>query len=920
VVDLQQFAADWPAISRRLDEALALAPAERDAWLETLREADSIKAKLRQLLSDATAVETDDFLGALPKLTLGPAAAGEGAAAGATVGPYRLLAELGQGGMGAVWLAERIDGQPRRRIALKLPHVGWAPGLAARLARERDILASLEHPNIARLYDAGVDPLGRPYLALEYVDGTPIDRHCAAHSLSLRERLALLLQVAAAVAHAHTRLVVHRDLKPSNILVTEGGGVRLLDFGIAKMLEAEGAGATDLTAATGRVLTPDYASPEQIRNETIGTASDVYSLGVVAYEVLAQVRPYHLARAGAPSLIEAIAEAEPLLASRASPDTAAKRQLKGDLDAILNKVLKKSTAERYPTIEAFAADIERHLRGEPVHARPNAPWYHAERWVRRHKLETAVAVAILVAVPAGAAAQAAVLAALAAGAGVALWQARVARRQAERARAEAVRAEQVKDFALSIFEGANTDSGAGAATSAADMLTAAQARIESELAGHPETAVELMTSIGDGLMGLGRLDDADRVLARAVTLAGRELGADHPRTLGATVVRGSVLVLLDRPDEAKALLAPAVAEARRQNDTHFLVDALRWLSTAQMHVGELDAGLLSARAAVDALSAPNGRLRKADAANAWAGLASALNATDREGLAEAARRALSLAREIHGDRLSERMLGARLMLGKGLAAEGRVAEALDELSAVLADSIRFFGADHWHLQFAANFLGHVRLDSGDVQGAIDAFRTQLAASGSRSETGSDMGMGHFALARALLAAGRNDEALEHFEAGARLHAEAGGPESTYALRSHSGRALALTRLGRLQEAEAAFESLAQAPWTGTDQAAHASRLAELRSQQGRHAEATALARTSCAALQSHTSKTVQARASQTLGAVLLAAGHSGEAIAPLETSVRLYAKHHLGVSADHAEAVVALARARAFAGSAADSS
>jgi len=187
----------------------------------------------------------------LPKLNVGPVAAASGgsgnAAAGAAIGPYRLLSPLGQGGMGSVWLAERTDGHPRRKIALKLPHVGWAPGLAARLARERDILASLEHPNIARLYDAGVDPLGRPYLALEYVDGTPIDHYCTAHSLSLRERLALVLQVAAAVAHAHTRLVVHRDLKPSNILVTESGSVRLLDFGIAKLLH-DGGEATETHA------------------------------------------------------------------------------------------------------------------------------------------------------------------------------------------------------------------------------------------------------------------------------------------------------------------------------------------------------------------------------------------------------------------------------------------------------------------------------------------------------------------------------------------------------------------------------------------------------------------------------------------------------------------------------------------------
>ena len=548
-----------------------------------LDEAESIKAKLRQLLATQPASRPATSSVRLPKLTLGPAAAGgsdrrRGGRDDRPV-PAARSARPRRNGDG---LARRARRRPAaRKVALKLPHVGWAPGLAARLARERDILASLEHPNIARLYDAGVDPLGRPYLALEYVDGTPIDRHCAAHSLSLRDRLALLLQVAAAVAHAHTRLVVHRDLKPSNILVTAGGGVRLLDFGIAKMLQAEGADATELTAATGRALTPDYASPEQIRGEPIGTASDVYSLGVVAYELLAQVRPYHLARAGSLGLPEAIAEVEPPLASASPRDASAKRQLSGDLDAILNKALKKSAAERYATVEAFAADIERHLRGEPVQRASQRPWYHAERWVRRHKLETAVGVAILVAVPAGAVAQAAVLAALAAGAGVALWQARVARRQAERARAEAARAEQVKDFALSIFEGANTDSGAGAATSAADMLTAAQARVESELGGHPETAIELMTAIGDGLMGLGRLDDADRVLGRAVALAGRELGADHPRTLAATVVHGSVLVMLDRSDEAKALLAPAVVQARRQNDTHFLVDALRWLSTAQ---------------------------------------------------------------------------------------------------------------------------------------------------------------------------------------------------------------------------------------------------------------------------------------------------------------------------------------------------
>ena len=219
-------------------------PAERDTWLDALGETDAVKAHLRRCSAMPAGIETGDFLGTLPKLSLGRRRASAAPAqrrGGATIGPYRLLAQLGQGGMGTVWLAERDRRPAARKVALKLPHVGWAPGLAARLARERDILASLEHPNIARLYDAGVDPLGRPYLALEYVDGTPIDRYCATHALPLRERLASAAAGRRAVAHAHTRLVVHRDLKPSNILVTAGGEVRLLDFGIAKLLEATAA-------------------------------------------------------------------------------------------------------------------------------------------------------------------------------------------------------------------------------------------------------------------------------------------------------------------------------------------------------------------------------------------------------------------------------------------------------------------------------------------------------------------------------------------------------------------------------------------------------------------------------------------------------------------------------------------------------
>jgi serine/threonine-protein kinase len=280
-----------------------LAPAQRDTWLGALAEPDAVKDKLRQLLGGAGGVETADCLLTLPRLTLGaaeptPGGAAQNLCAGALVGPYRLIRELGVGGMGQVWLAERADGLLERQVALKLPHLSWgAASFADRMARERNILASLAHPNIARLYDAGLAADGRPFLALEYVDGQFIDAYATAHRLSVRERVQLVVQVARAVAHAHARLVVHRDLKPSNILVDAQGQAHLLDFGIAKLVDPHAGDdppASQLTQAPGRVLTPDYASPEQIRGDAIGTASDVYSLGVVFYELLTGERPVRL--------------------------------------------------------------------------------------------------------------------------------------------------------------------------------------------------------------------------------------------------------------------------------------------------------------------------------------------------------------------------------------------------------------------------------------------------------------------------------------------------------------------------------------------------------------------------------------------------------------------------------------------------
>jgi eukaryotic-like serine/threonine-protein kinase len=888
-------AGDWRAVFALFDTALDIPAAQREPWLGALSGVDARFAPaLRALLARHAAIESADFLRKPPAFTrIGghDEDRDAGLVAGGCIGPYRLVERLGAGGMGSVWLAERTDGLLARRVALKLPHAGWAsPDFAVRLAQERKLLASLEHPRIARLYDAGIAEDGRPWMALEAVYGRSIDVYCAECSLPVNARLRLMLQVMQAVAYAHSRLIVHRDLKPSNILVDDGGGVHLLDFGIGKLLDS--AGANDAATRFGvRAFTPDYASPEQLRGDSVTTATDIYSLGVVLYELLAGRRPHH--REPGYRLEHAVATLEPPPPSRAAPQGS--RDLDGDLDAIALEALDKNPSERYPTVAAFAEDIERYLCGDPVKARRGSGWYRAAKFLRRHRIGVAGASLVLIAILGGS--------------GLAVWQ-------AHQARVAAARAERIKDFALSIFAGADTDSGAGAATTAADLLNSAQARVESELTGHPEIAVELMTVIGYGLLGQGQTDNASKVLGNAVALADRELGPRHPQTLAAQVVYGEALFSLDQPKAAIALLGPAVEEARRQNATHELIDGLRWLSSAQLDAGEVDAGVASAQSAVAALASAGRSPRKLDAINAWVSLANALNFARRPGQVEAARRSLVLERELYGSRLTEPVLESRILLGQGLAREGQQAAALAEMAAVLDDAKRLLGPHHPKIEIIANLLGNARLEAGDSAGAVDAFSIALVVAESEADGDSGVrnGTAHYALASALAASRRDDEAVPHYDSGARLLRAAGGADAPLALRALSARALSLARLGRLDESDRAFNALADAPYGGADKAVHAGREAVLRSLQGRHERAIALARTAVDGLNAYPSKIVRATASNILGTVLLAAGRPAEAIDPLREAVRLYAENQILISADHADSIAALTRAEAATG------
>ena len=571
-VDLNQ----WPAISRLLDDALDLPDSEREPWLARLGdEYASLTPTLRDLLGRRAVIETGDFLKPLERIASdvltgtvqGGTAAGviDTLREGVIVGAYRLLRELGCGGMGAVWLAERTDGLIKRPVALKLPIISLhRKALAERFARERDILAALTHPHIARLYDAGITPTGQPYLALEYVEGEPLTAFCNTRRLAIGARLRLFLQVLGAVQYAHANLVIHRDLKPSNILVTGDGEIHLLDFGIAKLMTEGEARETELTQLGGRALTPDYASPEQITGAPLNTASDVYSLGVLLYELLTGERPYELKRNSRAAMEEAILGADSQRPSQTIGDSAKagersltvkklRKALAGDLDTIVLKALKKTPAERYATADAFTQDVERYLAGEPVLAQADSALYWLRKFVARNKLAVGSALGIALVLIAATLAS--------------LWQARIAREQATLAQNEARRAQAVQGFLLDIFR-TNThlqaDPQKARQTTARDLLDIGAQRVGESLKNVPEAQAEVLVTLGDMYTQMGLDTQASALRLQRIEALKTAYGALDPRVaealldyvedIASTRERGKSLAALN---EAKTILDAA---------------------------------------------------------------------------------------------------------------------------------------------------------------------------------------------------------------------------------------------------------------------------------------------------------------------------------------------------------------------------
>lgn len=736
----------WQRLSPLLDALLELDAEARRARLDELRTEDpGLADELEALL--ALEDEHEDFL-AEPLVAPPPMAKPD-----SMIGPYKLDRLLGEGGMGQVWLARRADGLYQRRVALKLLRPGLAdPNLRQRFTRERQILARLGHPHIARLLDAGISTDNQPYLALEYVEGEAITDWCRSRDLGIDARIRLFLQVCEAVSHAHANLIVHRDLKPSNILVTPLDEVRLLDFGIAKLLDGPEPGR-EHTRTEVRAFTLHYAAPEQIRGEPVTTMTDVYSLGVVLYELLAETKPYRLKRQSDAEWEEAILIVDPqkpsaTLLREADSDpsrmVALRRRAKrisGDLDNIALKALSKRPEHRYPSVEAMALDLNRFIEGKPVLARPQSVAYRTQKFLHRHRwaLTTAALIALV----------------LTTALGLVTWQAQQAVREASRAQA-------LLDFVTGLFEQAGGRDSPGP-LDVRKLLEAGEERGRRQLARQPLDQAELFGVIARLRLSLGDYREAERLLQTQDRILQGLPNVPDSLRLSSASDYGRTLRLLDRSPECIARMQPLEAEARSQQrqlpvqvadfyselgrclrdqsgksqrriaqrlfmrslevrrntleDTAGVVENLADLANLQADEGETEAALQGFRNALAQLNASVG-VRHPLAIELQRRLCDLERTAGQLGIAERdCHDALTLALELHGDE-HPASVDARRQLAAIHVDQGRFREA----ETAFRDSHRWLvsrlGRDHEDVARNDNSLGMIAWERGDTDTAL----------------------------------------------------------------------------------------------------------------------------------------------------------------------------------------------------------
>ncbi len=828
----------WHRVDHLFAAALERPPAERAAFLaESCAGDPALRDEVERLL--AADEDSSSFLENPAGELLGLAL--DDREESGRLGPYRLLRRIGGGGMGTVYLARREDEQYQREVAIKILRSGLASTEALhRFLAERQILARLEHPNIARLYDGGRMADGRPYLVMELIEGAPVDEYCDRHRLTVDQRLALFRRICAAVQYAHQNLLVHRDLKPGNILITTEGEPKLLDFGIAKQLGKETAGDLRTTRTGLRMLTPSYASPEQVKGEAITTASDVYSLGVLLHTLLTGRSPYRT-EGEAPYEIEgaiceqdlerpsvALARLEPavaekIAAARNTRPRTLQRRLRGDLDNVILMALRKEPQRRYGAAAQLSRDLEKHLQDHPVSARPDTLRYRTRKAVRRHRTGVAAGLAAV----------------LLAGGFVASLAA-----QGRRIQKEGDKARCALSFLVDTFKQADPYHAKGERLTAKEILDQGAARISRELAGQPDVQAAVMASIGEVNLGLGRYDAAEPLLERALELRRRESG---PESLAVADSLEQLAALRDERTDlegAESLLRQVLAiRRRRQGDDvavartlNRLGDVLVRKSDSPEAATEIEALYREALAIARRAEGPGGHtvaetlFALADLQRAQGNYAAAESLL-RQGLAieykvlgegdprfwrDRTRLALALfeggkfkeAEAVHRRCLEvqQRLLGrehpdvASSLIGvaSSVHMQGRYAEAEALEREVLALARSHYGPTHWRVaealgNLAASLVGQARVDE-----AIPLYESALEI---RRRT---LGEKHWTVAQILLLLGevhrrekRFSQALGFAQQAYDVFAAGEGPDHPYT-------AHALLEIGKIYNAQMRF--------------------------------------------------------------------------------------------------------------------
>lgn len=698
----------WRRVETLFHEALDVEPAQRAAFLDRECKGDAaLRKEVEELLASS---EKATLLLAQPIESVAQELLNFDELLGKQIGQYELVRLLGEGGMGRVYLAERADRQYQGRAAVKVMRalLGSRSPMLARFRFERQILANLQHPNIARLLDGGITPEGLPYLVMEYVDGIAIDEYCRKHNLSIDERLRLFCKVSKAVEYAHHHLVVHRDIKPVNILVDENGEPKLLDFGIAKLLEeSPGSGPLIHTRATEYLMTPEYASPEQVRGEPVSTATDVYGLGILLYELLSGHRAFHFETHSPLEIARVICEREPAPPSAAvRSDSLAGRERKKfekDLDNIVLMAMRKDPAERYSSVASLSADLQAYLNGYPIQARQHNWAYRSSKFIRRHKWGFSAAVAAVF-----------VLIAFSIGMGL----------LAKRANREQQKAQRESEFMASMFRAASPEEAKGREITARDLLDRGAQRIDKELASEPDVRIPLVVNIAQAYSDLGAYDSglsllkrslpekgplrgvspleqaavldteatlyrlkanykaADPLFRRALAIRRKELGPADPLIADSLTRLGECLYLEQEDGEAEPMLRAALAIRRGENPDNG-VDVRNYLALLLKRKGEFSeaAKLLSEAVAISRRTEGTDSPDYEQSVHNWA---------------------------------------------SALIDTGNLKEAEMQLRALLVLRRRIIGNDHPDLAYTLNNLGFVLLEEGSPADAEPFLKENLA--------------------------------------------------------------------------------------------------------------------------------------------------------------------------------------------------